>query len=389
MGKRGRDYGAVYHRPDGRWEGQIRIPGGHRRSFYARTRRDVIRRLAEARWALGQGLPVSSGTQPLSVFFARWLALTRPRLRPTTMRAYTINVGRLTPFLGRVPLRSITPGMIESTYASLLRSGLSDRTVEQAHAVLHRALNQAMHWGLASRNPTELVTPPRPRTREMTALSRAQLRHFLQVTTGTRWHALWTLLGTTGLRLGEALGLTWRDIDLETGKLIIQRSLQRQPGGGLVFVPPKTERSRRTVHLPELTRRALLAQREVQQCHPVAGGMESDLVFTSLRGGAVEPSEINRALTRELHRAGLPHIRVHDLRHTTASLLLEAGTHPKIVQDLLGHSTIRLTLDTYSHLTPPLHQASARTMDLLLNGLGPIYDRTVAGSTPHWTAGDC
>jgi integrase len=95
-------------------------------------------------------------------------------------------------------------------------------------------------------------------------------------------------------------------------------------------------------------------------------GLGSNSVFTSLRGGPVEPSEINHALTRELRRAGLPHIRVHDLRHTTASILLEAGTHPKIVQDLLGHSTIRLTLDTYSHLTPPLHQASARTMDFVL-----------------------
>jgi|ERR1700682_6023810 integrase len=365
MGKRTRGYGAVYHRPDGRWEGQIRIPGGARRSFYARTRREVIRRLTEARWALGQGLPVSAGTTSLATFFDRWLAVTRPRLQPTTMRAYAIGVRRLTPFLGRIPLRALTPGMIESTYASLLRTGLSDRTVEQAHAVLHRVLDQAMHWGVTSRNPAELVTPPRPRRREMTALSRSQLRHFLEVTSGTRWHTLWTLLGTTGLRLGEALALSWRDVDLETGKLVIQRSLRRQPGGGLVFVPPKTERSRRTVYLCEVTQRALIAQGQRHQRHS-GDGVGYDLVFTSLRGGPVEPSEINHALTRDLHRAGLPHIRVHDLRHTTASILLEAGTHPKIVQDLLGHSTIRLTLDTYSHLTPPLHQASARTMDAVL-----------------------
>ncbi len=370
MGKRTRGYGAVYHRPDGRWEGQIRIPGGRRRSFYARTRREVIRRLTEARWALGQGLPVSAGTTSLATFFDRWLAVTRPRLQPTTMRAYAIGVRRLTPFLGRIPLRALTPGMIESTYASLLELGLSDRTVEQTHAVLHRALDQAMHWGLTSRNPAEFVTPPRPRKREMTALDRNQLRHLLQFTIGSRWHALWTLLGTSGLRLGEALGLTWRDVNLEAGKLVIQRSLQRQPGGGLVLVPPKTERSRRTVHLSELTRNALLEHREGKQLQGSTAeqGMDSALVFTSLSGGPVEPSEINRALTRELQRAGLPHIRVHDLRHTTASILLEAGTHPKIVQDLLGHSTIRLTLDTYSHLTPPLHQASARTMDLVLNG---------------------
>ncbi len=182
----------------------------------------------------------------------------------------------------------------------------------------------------------------------------------------------------SGLRLGEALGLTWRDVDLEAGKLVIQRSLQRQPGRGLMFVPPKTEKSRRTVHLSELTRRALLDHREGEpRLRVTVGyGMDGDLVFTSLRGGPVEPSEINHALTRELRRAGLPHIRVHDLRHTTASILLEAGTHPKIVQDLLGHGTIRLTLDTYSHLTPPLHPASARTMDLVLNGeTGLTQDR--------------
>lgn len=256
--------------------------------------------------------------------------------------------------------------MIETTYASLLKSGPSARTVEQAHAVLHRALDEAMHWGLATRNPTQLVTPPRPRKREMMALSRNQLQHLLQFTTGTRWHVLWTLLATTGLRLGEALGLTWRDVDLDVGRLIIQRSLQRQPGAGLVFVLPKTERSRRTVHLSELARCALLALREVPHCYAVAAGMARDLVLTSLRGGPVEPSEINHALTRDLRRAGLPHIRAHDLRHTTASIPLEAGNHPKIVQDLVGHSTIRLTLDTYCHLTPPLHQQAARTMDVVL-----------------------
>jgi len=115
MGKRGRGYGAVYWRPDGRWEGQIRIPGGGRRSFYARTRREVIRRLTEARWALGQGLPVSAGTMSLATFFDRWLAVTRPRLQPTTMRAYAIGLRRLIPFLGRIPLCALTPGMIEST----------------------------------------------------------------------------------------------------------------------------------------------------------------------------------------------------------------------------------------------------------------------------------
>jgi integrase len=369
MGKRGRGFGAVYWRPDGRWEGQIRIPGGGRRSFYARTRRDVIHRLSEARWSLGQGLPVSAGTTSLETFLARWLALSATRLRPSTVRAYTVDVQRVVPCLGRVPLRSVTPGMIASTYASLLKSGLSPRSVEQVHCVLHLALKQAMHWGIIPRNPTEVVTPPRARTREMTALNRSQLQRLLDATAGSRWHALWVLLGTTGMRLGEALGLKWDDVDLAEGRLVVRRTLMRHPGRGLLFAPPKTEKSRRTIHLSELARRTLLHHR---LCEPdrrvrVKNWVETCVVFTNARGGPVEFGEINRALTRELRAAGLPHIRVHDLRHTVASILLESGVHPKVVQELLGHSTIRLTLDTYSHLTPGLHMQAARTMDLVLD----------------------
>ena len=368
MGKRRRGFGAIYHRRDGRWEGQIRIPGGGRRSVYARTRVDVIQRLAESRWALGQGLPVSSGAAPLGMFFERWLAVVRPRLRPTTIRAYSISLGRLSPYLGRIPLRSLTPGMIESTYASLLRSGLSDRTVEQVHAVLHRSLDQAMHWGLTSRNPAELATPPRPRTPEMTALTKEQLQQLLEFAADSRWHAMWAVLGTSGLRLGGALGLRCEAVDTDAGKLVVRRALQRQPGVGLVFVPPKTEKSRRTVYLAAITCEALI-QHRMRECRRrslAKRWVESNLVFTSLCGGPLEPSEVNAALRRSLIRASLPRIRVHDLRHTTASILLEAGTHPKVVQDLLGHSTIRLTLDTYSHLTPPLHREAAQTMDLVL-----------------------
>ncbi len=327
MGKRGRGYGAVYWRPDGRWEGQIRIPGGGRRSFYARTRRDVIHRLSEARWALGQGLPVSAGTTSLATFFGRWLSVTASRLRPSTVRAYRLDAQRLVPFLGRVPLRSLTPGMIASTYASLLECGLSPRSVEQAHCVLHLALTQAMHWGIIGRNPSELVTPPRPRTREMTALNRCQLNHLLAFTAGSRWHVLWVLLGTTGMRLGEALGLKWDDVDLAEGRLVIQRTLQRHLGRGLVFAPPKTEKSRRTIHLSVAARESLLRHRqsEPDRRGQVKDWIDSGLVFTNVHGGPVESGEVNLALTRALQRAGLPHIRVHDLRHTVASLLLEAG----------------------------------------------------------------
>ena len=188
--------------------------------------------------------------------------------------------------------------------------------------------------------------------------------------------------GTTGMRLGEALGLKWDDVNLVEGRLVVQRTLVRHPGRGLLFAPPKTEKSRRTIYLSEVARQSLLHHRQGEPGRRAQSQdwMESGLVFTNARGGPVESGGINRALTRELQAAGMPHIRVHDLRHTVASILLESGVHPKIVQELLGHSTIRLTLDTYSHLTPGLHQQAARTMDLILAGVDAMSERGDAQS---------
>lgn len=209
----------------------------------------------------------------------------------------------------------------------------------------------------------------------MTALTREQLQDLLNSTADSRWHTLWVVLGTTGMRLGEALGLKWDDVDFAERRLVIRRTLQRIPGRGLVFAPPKTEKSPRTIHLSQFACQSLLRHRHGELARRIKARdwIGSGLVFTNLRGGPVESSEINLALTRALVRAGLPHIRVHDLRQTVASVLLQAGVHPKVVQELLGHSTIRLTLDTYSHLAPGLHRQTAQTMDLILqhDGLGP------------------
>ncbi len=224
------------------------------RSECARTRRDLIHKLADARWALGEGLPVSAGTQSLRAYLEYWLMICRARLRPITMVTYARDVRRLTGVLGDVPLRNLTPGLVQSAYAALLNQGFSKRTVEKTHAVLHRALDQAMHWGLTARNSTELVSPPRPVRREMTALTGCQFGQLLRLTEGSRWYPLWVLLGTSGLRVGEALGLLWVDVDLDAGRLSVRHTLQRQPGTGFVLGPTKTEKSRRTIYLSGLAR---------------------------------------------------------------------------------------------------------------------------------------
>jgi integrase len=276
-------------------------------------------------------------------------------------------VRRINEHLGALPLIQLAAPDIQAAYRRLGDRGLTDYSVRQVHSLLDRALRHAIQWGLISRNPAALVFPPRPRRREMTALSAAQLMRLLEYARGQRLQPLLVILGTTGLRIGEALGLRWRDVDLDAGRLVVRQALQRRRGAGLVFVEPKTARSRRTVHLATIAIDALLDQSlwQSQQSQQWANWTDSGLVFTSLSGGPLEPGVVNETLTRLLLEAELPHVRVHDLRHTTASTLLEAGVHPKLVQDLLGHSTISVTLDTYSHVTPALHDQAVHELQHL------------------------
>jgi len=364
MAKRANGQGAVYLRGDGRWEAQLRFAGGGRKSVYGRTRREVLGKLREARWAAARGLPVSSRNPTLAVFLDRWLEVIRDRVRTSTYENYELNARRLTADLGSVPLARLNPPAIQAAYQRLLRRGLTAYSVLQAHRVLHRALTQAFQWGLASRNPAALVFPPRPRRREMTALSTDQLIVLLAATRNDRLHVLWVLLATAGLRVGEALGLKWEDLDLDARRLAVKRALQHRRGVGLVFVEPKTPRSRRAVPLTSIAVEALRDHRDRQMGHPLPWE-DSGLVFTNFSGRPMQPNTANSELKRALNGAGLPQIRVHDLRHTTATVLLETGTHPKVVQDLLGHKTVVTTLDTYSHVLPALHGDAISRLEAL------------------------
>jgi integrase len=348
--------GGVRRRSDGRWEGQLRLADGSRKYVYSRNRRELITRLQEERWRLASGMPVRARGLTLADYAEQWLEVMRCRLRPTTFAGCELCLGRAVRMLGSVPIARLTPQMIQASYAGLLADGLSPRTVFHTHAVLHRAIKQARHWGLTGSLPTELVSVPRLPYREMQALSKAQLEVLFNTSRPTRWYPLWVLLGTSGLRIGEALGLKWSDVDLVAGRVQVKRALQRQRGRGLVFVEPKSVTSRRCVELPRLAI-AVLRQHRLRA--------DGELVFRNRDGEPVEPGTVSDALKVALDRAGLPRIRVHDLRHTTATVLLEAGVHPKLVQHLLGHSTVALTLNTYSHVTPGLSGEAARTMDRL------------------------
>ena len=224
--------GAIKLRGDGRWEGQLRLAGGGRKYVYARSRAYVVVRMREERWRLAYGIPVRARGLLLGAYIKEWLAVTRSRVRPRTYDAYELSLRRIERLLGAVPLTRLNPHLIQRAYGELLAGGLSPWTVLQSHAVLHRALKQARHWGLT------LVAVPRPRQHEMRALSAAQLSTLLASSRHSHWFPLWVLLGTAGLRIGEALGLKWSDVDLDAGRLQVRRALQRQRGRGLVFVEP-------------------------------------------------------------------------------------------------------------------------------------------------------
>jgi integrase len=276
----------------------------------------------------------------------------------------------LTPAFGRAKLKNLTPAHVRSLHREKLDAGLAPATVRKIHSTLHKALSQAIADGLIPRNAAD-VQAPRPAPDEMRPLSEAEARTFLDAAreAGDRFEPLYVLAITTGLRRGELLGLRWDDADLERGTLRVGRALVRE-GGRHVLGETKTKRGRRRVNLTPRTVAALKAHRKRQlEERMMLSGFHEDrgLIFASRTGTPVNPEHlVKRSFKPLLRRAGLPEIRFHDLRHTCATLLLSRAVHPKIVQELLGHATIAMTLDTYSHYLPSMgDQASGAMGDAL------------------------
>jgi integrase len=374
MRRRGNGEGTLYRRSDGRWGVTVTLEDGGRKTFYGRNRREVQDRLKELERQREQGLLIASADQLTGDFLSRWLEdSVRNSVRPKTFDSYELNVRRLQPLIGSVRLGGLSPAHVQSAYGALLRRGLSARSVHHAHAVLHKALKQAVLWNMIPRNPTDAASRPRPVETEMKTLTEEEVRCLFEKSADDDFHGLWVLLATTGVRLGEALGLRWEDIDLTGSRITIRRALQRQRGNGLVFVEPKTARSRRTIHLAEGAVSAIARHKRLQakwRLHAGPSWQENGLVFATQIGRPLDGGQVNHRFHHALAVAGLRDIRVHDLRHTSATLLLTRGVHPKVVQEMLGHSTITLTLDTYSHVAPAMHAQAAGEMDRLFGERG-------------------
>lgn len=310
-------------------------------------------------------------------FFREWLELAKMRLRYSSLSGYRINIERhILPTLGEIPLADLRPEHLNKLYAELLANGrvdgtggLSPRTVQYTRTILQRALKDAVRWGLVERNVTNLTDAPRVRTPEMKTWTRDEVRRFLSHVRRDRYYVAWFLAVMTGLRRGELLGLRWRDVDLEAGRLQIRQTLVAT-GNVVLWSEPKTRGSRRVVVLPPDAIDMLRAHASLQDREKPAWSADNigcDVVFTKPDGSPVHPDRFTRWFARHARDAGLPHIRLHDLRHTFATLALEAGIHAKVVSEMLGHSNIVITLETYSHVLPVIHEeAAGKVSDVIL-----------------------
>lgn len=375
--RRGSGDGGVRRRPDGRWEATVEIgtfAGRRRRKYvYGSTRAEVVAKLRSAQASVDAGLPQVDERTRLRTFLDLWLEdVVRPTKEQATFRGYEANVRlHIKPVLGHVPLVRLSPTDVQAFLNLKRQEGLAPRTVQYAHATLRRALTIALRWGYVTRNVATLVEPVAVQREPVVPLTVEEALRLLEAAAQDRLGAFYTVAVAVGLRPSEALGLRWEDVDLDGGVLRVRHALERRDGE-FVLKEPKSRTSRRAVALPSVCLDALRAHRRHQLEERLAAGPlweDWGLVFATPTGGPVSRTVVSHRFARLQREAGVPHHRLYDCRHTAASLLLAQNVHPRVVMEVLGHSSFALTMDTYTHVMPVLVRDAADAMDKVLRGV--------------------
>jgi len=368
--RRGNGEGSIYQRADGTWCATYSVGYSAegkrlRRTVFGETFEKVRAKLTRVLSTRMNRPQYEPSRLKLCEYLERWLEdAARPTVRVTTYASYRgIIKNHLGPRLGGVVLAKVSPPHIQGMYAEMERDGLSPRLRQLTHAVLRRSLRQAVLWGMLTWNPCDAVLPPRVARAETVVFSPEEVTRLLAAAAGDRLEALYVLAVTTGMRLGELFALHWPDVDLTKHTVHIRRTLV-EVNGKLELAEPKTQKSRRSVYLPEIAVEALRRHRALMAAE---GFADVPWVFCNTQGRPMRRSHFHAYQFKPLLKdAGLPAIRFHDLRHTSATLLLAAGVHPKVVQERLGHSQINVTLDIYSHVLPSLQLEAAEKLDRIL-----------------------
>lgn len=361
------------------WDATVEAPrgaDGRRRKLWkrgfanqraaVRWRRDHLARADRGEW-------VEPSRITLAEYLEEWLPGIRGSIRPSTWTSYASHVRvHLVPHLGSARLQTITVEDVNKLYSELLESGLAPATVVRVHSTFRRALRDARRSGRLQRNVAEDANRPRVEQRAIRAWTPGQTRAFLRFAQerAEGLYPLFALTFSTGMRRGEVLGLRWTDTDLENGVIRVQQTLLAS-GKHLSIGQPKTRRGRRSIALDAQTGQHLRMHRANQLERRLALGeawQETGLVFDRGDGAPLHPDAVSKSFRRCAAAAGLPAIRFHDARHTAATLMLTAGINPKVVSERLGHATIAITLDTYSHVLPNLQEEAADRTAALVYG---------------------
>jgi integrase len=329
-----------------------------------RTKREAEKRLSELLYSMDTGGFVKPTKLSVANFLEQWLEDNKHNLSPRSYERYEgIIRNHIIPGLGNISLTRLKPEHLQNHYKAELDRGLSARTVK---------------WGLLSRNVADAVSPPKVHNPDIQIWDEDEIKRFLESAKGSPYYDLFYVALFTGMRRSELLALRWQDVDLILSQIYVNRSMHHLKDGSYIFTEPKSDKSRRTIALPPSATLRLSEYREkLEQQYAMLGTQLTDdcLVFCHLDGRPLRPNTVTRAWTNLAAHAGLKVIRLHDARHTHASIMLKQGIHPKIVQERLGHSSIQITLDIYSHLAPGLQDAAAKRFD---EGLFPQQEMEVA-----------
>lgn len=389
-GKRGNNEGTTYREKSGAWAAAMTtgyVDGRQvRKVLRFETQREAREALTKMRRALDQGVEPGDDRMTMRRFLEKWLAecVEGPMstLRPATRVSYgSLTRNHLIPGLGHHLMSKLSPIHVQAFLSA--KSGektkrakegddddtLSPRTVQYMLALLRRSLRQAMRWGLVARNVATLVDPPRLQRREAQALTREQATALLASVTTDRLRALFTVAVALGLRRGEIVGLRWEHIDLKTSVLRVREQLQRVKGKGLIVSEPKSDKSRRTLRIPARLVVELREHKARQTAEHLAAGpawTDSGYAFTTDTGAPLDGRNLLKRWQRALLAAKLPAMPFHASRHTAASVLLAQGVELRVVMEILGHSQIALTANTYAHVLENLHDEAAEKMDAFL-----------------------
>jgi integrase len=347
-----------------------------------RTRKEAERARTKLLSQLDEGTYITPTKENLGEYLDRWLGAIENTIRPSTHYSYSRNVRlHVKPYLGNLQLQRVDASNLNKLYSTLLQSGskhyrgggLSNKSVRYVHVILHRAFKDAVRWGLLQRNPTDAADPPKVRASARTHIrtwGAPQVGEFLRSLADDPLHPAFMFLATTGMRRGEALGLRWSDIDFSNLTASVEQTVIAV-NHEVQFGSPKTEMGERPVDIDPGTMAALKAHRAAQNRTKLIMGPawhEHDLVFCRNDGNPLHPERFSRDFDKRVAKSGLPRIRLHDLRHTWATLALRAGVHPKVVQERLGHASISITLGIYSHVAPTMQkEAAAKVAGLMFD----------------------